>query len=128
MVRGDARWIQCWGGNVDSSVTKEEETTGRISLLLEGDRFVWVRQVFAGAKGEAISEAQGGTQAEAAGGSVAEQVVNDPKSDYTKSSSQGDLDTQAKRKIGIVPVSVAPAAGSARWSGSGCWSRYGILR
>jgi len=34
MVRGDARWIQCWGGNVDSSVTKEEETTGGISLLL----------------------------------------------------------------------------------------------
>jgi hypothetical protein len=49
MVRGDTRWIQCWGGNVDSSVTKEEETTGGISLLLEGDRFVWVCQVFAGA-------------------------------------------------------------------------------
>ena len=38
---------------------------------------------------------------------MAEQVVNDSKSDDAKSGSQGDLDTQAKWQIGIVPMSVA---------------------
>ena len=39
--------------------------------MLEWDKPVRVGQIFAGAKGEAISEAKGGKKAEATGGLVA---------------------------------------------------------
>ena len=66
--------------------------------MLEGDCFVWVAlsNIRRGVGRGHISEAQRGTQAEAAGGSVAEQVVDDSKSDYAKSGSQGDLDTSSQ--------------------------------
>jgi hypothetical protein len=87
--------VQIRTADVEGGITKEEEATGGVCLLLQWDWLVRVRQILAGAEGETVPETQRGTEAKSAGRLVAKKVIDDSKGHDAQGCSEWDLHTQA---------------------------------